>query len=229
MAARATTGSSASAKAVLDGLGILAELEEEAQAAGPFGVQVEVLCRLLASQAACSAWIDSGAARLMAAGQGWEVPAHGQRAGPFGPGHVELAAAAQRPGEGRWHAVTAQAERPGGVAQRKGEAVGVGFEPGCHPAQQPDGRRARHAEPEVLDVGRPGIKPSWSTTSSCQARISRAGPVRAGMAVGMMSSRWFELSSCSFMLFRTEVKWAWRWRSHRRAKPWRPRSRRSGT
>ena len=52
----------------------------------------------------------------------------------------------------------AQAQGPGGLAQRHLEALGVLVEPGRDAPEQPGGARAEHAEPEPLDVGRAGIE-----------------------------------------------------------------------
>ena len=71
-----------------------------------------------------------------------------------GLGQPELDAALEGPGEGAVAARRgAQPEGAGHLVQVELEAVGVGVEGVGQPAQQPRGRRAEHAEPELLDVG----------------------------------------------------------------------------
>jgi hypothetical protein len=82
-----------------------------------------------------------------------QLPAEGQHALALGLGHLELAAAGERPYEGAVLARQTEPEGAGGLVEREREAAGRRLEPGGDPSEQPRGRRAEHAEPEALDVG----------------------------------------------------------------------------
>lgn len=90
----------------------------------------------------------------LALGDGWEFSADGEAVGSGGAGEAELAGSSQGAHEGGvFAAVVAEAEGGGGFVEVELVALRVVVEFGHQSADQPDGRRAEHAQPEGFDVG----------------------------------------------------------------------------